>query len=159
MSKTDKDELLAKEDTILKDMAGVLKAMETVEQYEVFRVVRDGKELFSFRVRGLQDEETEECRQEATKTVRDKRFGNLAVPQEFNVAKFNSLMIVRATHPEDARKLWENKELWEKAGVISTWQLVDKVLKRGEKDAVIELIEKLSGYGDEGADRVETLKN
>jgi len=85
--------------------------MDTIVEYETYHVVRDGKELFSFRVRGLTDEEAEECRQEATKTVRDKRLGNLAVPQEFNAAKFNSLMIVQATHPEDRAMLWNKKKL------------------------------------------------
>lgn len=160
MSKLDKEELLSKEDVMLKDVAGILKAMDTIVEYETYHVVRDGKELFSFRVRGLTDEEAEECRQEATKTVRDKRLGNLAVPQEFNAAKFNSLMIVQATHPEDRAMIWDNKELWEKANVLAGWQLVDKVLKRGEKDEVIELIERLSGYNsEENESRVETLKN
>jgi len=92
--------------------------------------------------------------------VRDKRLGNLAVTQELNAAKINSLMIVQATHPEDRAMIWDNKELWEKANVLAGWQLVDKVLKRGEKDEVIELIERLSGYNsEENESRVETLKN
>jgi len=56
--------------------------------------------------------------------------------------------------------LWDNKELWEKANVLACWQLVDKVLKRGEKNEVIELIGGLSGYNsEENESRVETLKN
>jgi hypothetical protein len=154
-----KEELLASEETILKDISGVLEAMETVTTYETFEVIRDNKKLFSFRVRGLDDEEIEKCRDQATKTVKDRRLGNLAVPRDFNAAKFNSLMIYTATHPEDRKALWDNKTLWGKAGVVTGWQLVDKVLRRAEKDAVIELIEKLSGY-DEGSETLEeTIKN
>jgi Phage XkdN-like protein. len=47
--------------------------------------------------------------------------------------------------------IWDNKDLWAKADVVTGWQLVDKVLKRGEKEKCIELIESLSGYTDEDA--------
>lgn len=159
MDEVKKEELLTSEETILKDISGVLEAMETVTTYETFEVIRDNRKLFSFRVRGLDDEEIEKCRDQATKTVKDRRLGNLAVPRDFNAAKFNSLMIYTATHPEDRKTLWDNKTLWEKAGVVTGWQLIDKVLRRAEKDAVIELIEKLSGY-DEGSETLEeTIKN
>ena len=159
MDEAKRDELLEAENTILQDISGVLEAMETVTHYETFEVIRNGKKLFSFRVRGLDDEEIEKCRDQATKVVKDRRLGGLAVPREFNAAKHNSLMIYMATHPEDRKALWDNKTLWEKAGVLTGWQLVDKVLKRGEKDAVIELIEKLSGYSEDGETTEETLKN
>lgn len=160
MSEEKKEMLLENENTILRDVAGVLEAMETITTYEVFEVVRDGKKLFSFRVRGLDDSEFEKCRDQATKVAKDRRLGNLAVPREFNAAKFNSLVIYIATHPEDRRVLWDNKDLWNKAKILAGWQLVDKVLKRGEKDKVIELIEELSGYTDEDAESAEeTLKN
>ncbi len=160
MDETKRDKLLAAEDTVLRDIGGVLQAMETLTQYEVFEVVREGKKLFAFRVRGLDDEEIEKCRDQATKTVKDRRLGNLAVPRDFNAAKFNSMMIYVATHPDDRKTLWDNKTLWEKAGVVTGWQIIDKVLRRGEKDAVLELIEKLSGYTDEDAESTEeTLKN
>ena len=160
MSEEKKDYMVQNEDVILQDVAGVLEAMETITTYEIFEVVRDGKKLFSFRVRGLDDSEFEKCRDQATKVAKDRRLGNLAVPREFNSAKFNSLVIYSATHPEDKRVIWDNKDLWQKANVVTGWQLVDKVLKRGEKEKCIELIEELSGYSDEDAEStVETLKN
>lgn len=160
MDEVKKDSLLEAEDTILRDIGGVLEAMETITEYRPFEVVRDGKKLFSFRVRGLDDEEMERCRDHATKVVKDRRLGSLAVPRDFNVAKFNSLVIYTATHPDDRKALWDNKTLWEKAGAVAGWQVIDKVLRRGEKEAVIELIERLSGYnGEEGESLEETLKN
>lgn len=160
MSEEKKDYLVQNEDVILQDVAGVLEAMETIIEYKVFEVIRDGKKLFSFRVRGLDDSEFEKCRDQATKTAKDRRLGNLAVPREFNTAKFNSLVIYIATHPDDRKAIWDNKDLWERAKVVAGWQLVDKVLKRGEKEKVIELIEELSGYADEESESTEeTLKN
>ncbi len=158
MDETKRDELLAAENTILQDIGGVLEAMETITKYEAYDVVRDGKKLFSFRVRGLDDEELEKCRDQATKVVKDRRFGSLAMPRDFNAAKFNSLMIYAATHPDDRKLLWDNKDLWQKANIVAGWQLVDKVLLRGEKEEVIALIEQLSGY-DDGENTEETLKN
>ncbi len=160
MSEEKKDYMVQNEDVILQDVAGVLEAMETIIEYKLFEVIRDGKKLFSFRVRGLDDSEFEKCRDQATKVAKDRRLGSLALPREFNSAKFNSLVIYTATHPDDKKVIWDNKDLWAKADVVTGWQLVDKVLKRGEKEKCIELIEELSGYSDEDAEStVETLKN
>lgn len=162
MDEVKKGKLLEAEDMILRDVGGVLEAMETMTAYETFEVVRGSKNLFSFRVRGLDDSEFEKCRDQATKVAKDRRLGNLAVPKEFNSAKFNSLVIYSATHPDDCKVVWDNKDLWQKANVVAGWQLVDKVLRRGEKERCIEFIEKLSGYTDEDEDAEtteETLKN
>lgn len=158
MGEVKRDELLTAENTILQDIGGVLEAMETITKYKTYDVVRDGKKLFFFRVRGLDDEELEKCRDQATKVVKDRRLGSLAVPRDFNAAKFNSLMIYAATHPDDRKVLWDNKDLWQKANVVAGWQLVDKVLRRGEKEEVIALIEQLSGF-DDGENIEETIKN
>jgi hypothetical protein len=160
MSEDKKEYLSQNEEAVLRDVGGVLEAMETIIEYKVFEVIRDGKKLFSFQVRGLDDSEFEKCRDQATKVAKDRRLGNLAVPREFNSAKFNSLVIYTATHPADKKVIWDNKDLWQKANVVTGWQLVDKVLKRGEKEKCIELIESLSGYADEDAESTEeTLKN
>jgi hypothetical protein len=158
MSEENKKELLAAEDTILKDVGGVLEAMETVTQYDTFPVIRNGKKLFSFRVRGLDDEEMEKCRDESTKMVKNKRLG-VAVPGEFNSAKFNSLLVYYATHPDDRKWLWDNKELQQTAEVLSGWQVVDAVLRYGEKEAVIEMMEELSGRDDDTEGLEGTIKN
>lgn len=157
MSKENKEELLVAEDTILQDVGGVMQAMDTITEYQTYEVIRNGKKLFSFRVCGLDDEEAERCRDQATKMVKNKRLG-VTVPGDFNSAKFNSLLIYNATHPDDKKWLWDNKQLQQKAKTLTGWQVIDSVLKRGEKEAVIELIEKLSGM-DEEISVEETLKN
>jgi hypothetical protein len=160
MDEAKRNELLAAENTILQDISGVLEAMETITHYEVFEVIRKGKKLLSFRVRGLTSEEMEKCSDQATKTVRDRRYGNIAMPKEFNAAKYRWLIIYTATHPDDRKALWDNKTLWEKARVITGWQLVDKVLNPGEQEKVMRVIEELSGYLDEEAETIEeTIKN
>ena len=159
MDEDKRRELLDSEDAALKDVGGVLQAMETITEYRPFEVVRNGKKLFTFRVRGLDDEELDRCRDQATKVVRNRRMGGLAVPGDFNSAKYNSLLIYTATHSDDRKWLWDNKELWQRADVTTGWMLVDRILRRGEKDAVIGLIEELSGYSEDGESAEETLKN
>jgi len=156
MSEEKKEFLSQNEDVVLQDVAGVLEAMNATEQYETFTVKRKGKKLFAFRVRGLTGEEREKCRNDATKMLKNKKLGGIIMPADFDSAKFGSLLIVTATHPDDKKFLWDNKELMQKANVLSPWQLVDKVLLSGEKDRAIELIEHLSG-ADEDID--ETIKN
>jgi hypothetical protein len=152
-----KDELLAVEDAALRDISGVLESMETIVEYDTFAVIRGGKELFSFRVSGVDSETMEKYRNESTKMVKSKRLGGITIPTDFNAAKYHSLLIIAATHPEDKKYLWGNKELRDKAGVLTPWQLVDKVLRPGEKERVVELIEKLSGFDEENT--IETIKN
>jgi hypothetical protein len=159
MSEEKREYMLQNEDAILRDVSGVLEAMNITEEYETFTVKRKGKKLFAFRVRGLTGEEREKCRNDATKMVKNKKLGGIAVPGDFDSAKFGSLLIVTATHPEDKRLLWDNKELMQKANVLAPWQLVDKVLLSGEKDRVIDLIEHLSGFDEDDNDLEETLKN
>ena len=159
MSEEKKDYMVQNEDVILQDVAGVLEAMNITEEYETFTVKRKGKKFFSFRVRGLTAEEREKCRDDATKMVKNKRLGGIAIPADFDSAKFSSLLIVTATHPDDKKFLWDNKELMQKANVLAPWQLVDKVLLSGAKDRVIDLIEHLSGFDEDDNDLEETLKN
>lgn len=160
MNEEKKEMLLGNEDAILRDVAGVLEAMNIKEEYDTFTVKRKGKKLFSFRVRGLSAEEREKCRDDATKMVKNKKLGGIAIPADFDSAKFSSLLIVTATHPDDKKFLWENKELMQKANVLAPWQLVDKVLLSGEKDRIVDLIEHLSGFDeDDDNDLEETLKN
>jgi hypothetical protein len=59
MPKENKEELLVAEDAIMQDVGGVMQAMGTITEYQVYEVIRNGKKLFSFRVSGLDDEEME----------------------------------------------------------------------------------------------------
>ena len=54
MSEEKREYMLQNEDVILRDVSGVLEAMNLAEEYETFVVKRKGKKLFSFRVRGLE---------------------------------------------------------------------------------------------------------
>ena len=57
----------------------------------------------------------------------------------------------KATVDEDREKLWDNKKVWkalEDKGyqIMSGLDVIEYTLKAGEKDKVLEAIDKLSGY-------------
>jgi hypothetical protein len=66
-------------------------------------------------------------------------------------------LIHTATVDEDKAKLWDNKKLWDRLNVLSGIDVIDKVLLPGEKDAVIEKINEISGYAEDEED-VEDLE-
>ena len=87
--------------------------------------------------------------------MRNKRIG-VKVPETTNAVRFRSQLIYEATVPEDRKDIWDNKAAWEKLNVASGVDAIDKILKSGEKDKIVEQIDAISGYGDE---LEETTKN
>ena len=57
---------------------------------------------------------------------------------------------------EDRKKLWDNKKAQEALNVLQGVEMIDAVLLSGEKDRIIDVINEISGYGD---DMEETAKN
>ncbi len=78
-----------------------------------------------------------------------KNLGGVKVAEDTGVTRFRSLLIYRATVEEDRKKLWNNKEAWRSMNVVNGPDLIDKVLKAGEKKAIIDKIDEISGYNDE----------
>ena len=67
--------------------------------------------------------------------------------------KYRAALIYKATINEDKEKLWDNKKIWEALRdkgmpIVSPLDVIDYSLKAGEKDEVIDCIDKLSGYND-----------
>ena len=73
------------------------------------------------------------------------------MPEETNSVKYRDALIYQATVDEDRERLWENKTVWQalrnKGLQIMNWlDVIEYTLKAGEKDKVLEAIDKLSGY-------------
>lgn len=140
---------------------GLLKAAEyTTEETQRIEIVRGGKLYFAFSIRPLSAEEYDKCRQKNTKYVRNKQFG-VKVPENTNRVKYQSQVIYTATVDEDKKKLWDNRKIWDALNakndrVINGLDVIEITLKAGEKDKILEAIDKLSGYDDE---LEETAKN
>ena len=125
------------------------------ETYEV-RIIRKNVVMFTFRMRPLSEEEYERCRTKNTKYVRNRRIG-VKVPETTNSVRYRSQLIYEATIPEDRAKLWDNKQMWEALNVASGIDAIDKILKSGEKDKILEQLDAISGF--DNTELEETTKN
>lgn len=140
---------------------GLINATEYgSEETQRIEIIRDGRLYFAFRIRPLSSEEYDACRKKHTKYVRNKRLG-IKTPEETDRVKYQSALIYKATVDEDREKLWDNRKVWKaindkKDRIINGLDVVECAMKAGEKDKVIEAIDKLSGYDD---DLEETAKN
>lgn len=122
-------------------------------------IVRNNRKYFSFRVHALGEEEANKCRKKYTKYVRNKQIG-IKFAEETDNAKFRSSLIYHATVEEDRTKLWDNQKVWDglrKQGilVVTALDVIEATLLGGEKDRVIEEINKLSGFDSENLEEVE----
>lgn len=145
-----KDLIRAYEGDILQ---GLLSAADyrTIDQKKV-QIIRDGKLYFEFTIQPLSEEEYERCRKKHTKYVRNKQLG-VKMPEDTDRVSYRCALIYQATIPEDREKLWDNKQLWKALSdkgmqVLTGLHVIENVLKSGEKEKVIELIDRISGYED-----------
>lgn len=149
-----KAQLRIYENDILKGLLQAAAYKNDEESIKKIEVARNGVVLFSFHVRPLSEEEYQECREKNTKYVRNKQLG-IKFPENTNSVRYRSELIYRATIDEDREKIWDNKDAWKALNVLSGVDLVDKILLAGEKDAILEIIDKISGY----TTMEETAKN
>lgn len=132
---------------------GLINAAEFAsEETQRIEIVREGRLLFAFRIRPLGAEEYENCRRRHTKYVRNRQLG-MKMPEETDKTKYQSALIYEATVKEDREKLWDNRKVWEsinarKDRIMNGLDVIECALKAGEKDKVIEAIDRLSGYGE-----------
>ena len=128
------------------------------DEVKKLEIVRNGKVKFYFHIRPLANEEYDACRKKHTKYVRNKSMG-VKMPEETDQVKYTSAVIFAATTDEDKDKLWKNKQVWEalsKKGyqVVTPLDVIDYTLRAGEKDRVIDEIDKLSGYESNNLEEV-----
>ena len=98
-----------------------------------------------FRIHPLREEDYSRCREKYTKYVRNKQLG-IKFPDTTDTAKYRAALIYEATVAEDQTKVWGNQEAWKRLDVLGPVDLICRVLKAGEKDAVVDLIDSISGF-------------
>jgi hypothetical protein len=150
-----KAQLRTYEDDILKGLLTAANFKTEEDNIHPVEVARNGVVLFSFRVRPLTEEEYQNCKEKNTKYVRNKQLG-IKFPENTDSVRYRSALIYQATIEEDRAKVWDNKEAWRRLNILNGIDLVDKTLLAGEKDAVLEVIDKISGYS---ATTEEVAKN
>ena len=154
-----KEEILMREDELL---AGLFAAEAEKGDNEVTKqtlyINRRGKTYFMFDIRPLSEQELVACRKRATK-YHDNPAGKKypRVEGETDVVLLRSLKIYMATTEEYKKKLWDNPAVLTKFNLIQGCDVVEKVFIAGEKDAIIDKIDELSGY--DSSDLEEYAKN
>lgn len=150
-----KGQLRTYENDILKGLLAAANYETEEENIQPIDIARNGKVLFSFRIRPLGEDEYQKCKEKHTKYVRNKQLG-IRFPENTDSVKYRSALIYQATIEEDRDKTWNNKEAWKALNVLTGIDLIDKVLLAGEKDAVLEKLDEISGYS---ATTEEVAKN
>lgn len=131
------------------------------EQKEIL-IKRNGKVAFKFKIRPLSEDELMRIRKSSTPTYPNPANKKLKIEGDLRYGEFRSKKIVAATVEEaNGGKIWENPKLKSALNakgydVIEAWEIIDKVLLAGEKDAVSDKIDEISGYD---VDLTEYAKN
>lgn len=120
-------------------------------------IERGGKFFFSFIIHPISEEDLLYARKKATSYMPNPAGRGLPpMEKETDMGKLRSWKIYLATVEEDQKKIWGNPALKEAFNIIEPWEAVDKLLKGGEKSAVNDLIDHISGYD---TDLTEYAKN
>lgn len=140
-----KNTVLTYEDDILGGLLAAANYKNAEDEIHPVEIRRNNVLLLKFRIRPLSEDEYVKCKERYTKYVRNKQIG-IKVPEDTDTAAYRSALIYQATIEEDRQKVWDNKQAWKQLDVLSGVELIGKVLKPGEKDAVCNRIDEISGY-------------
>lgn len=150
-----KGQLRTYENDILKGLLAAANYETEEENIHPIEIARNNVVLFTFRIRPLSEEEYQKCKDKNTKYVRNKQLG-IKFPENTDSVRYRSALIYQATVKEDREKIWDNKEAWKALNVLTGIDLIEKTLLAGEKDAVLEKVDQISGYT---ATTEEVVKN
>ena len=141
-------EILMNEDELIR---GLLEAADYQQENALqkkIQIKRNNKVLFEFRIHPLSEEDVQTMRKRCTKYMPNPNGRHLPkIEVETNWVRMRSMKIYEATVAEDQEKLWNNKAVMQKLKVLDPVEVVELVLMAGEKDAVIDQIDNISGYG------------
>lgn len=139
-------EARANEDDLLTGLLAAANYKDDENETVEIVIARGGRDLFSFRIHPLSEDDFNRCRKRCTKYVKSKTQGGIRVPEEVDTVKYRCMLIYEATVPEDRAKIWDNKKLWKAKDLATGVEAVDILLKAGEKNAICEKLDAISGY-------------
>jgi hypothetical protein len=143
-----KEEILMSERDILAGLLELGAEKDDQKNYYPIEIKRSGVLKLSFRIRPITENENQTCYNRASRYAPTKP-GQPKVVVETNQALYRSYIIYTATVDEDRGKVWDNKEAQARLGVLQSVEMIDRVLKAGEKERVIDKIDEISGFGDD----------
>lgn len=135
----------AYEDDILGGLIAAASYKTDMEEVATIQIIRHKQIVLEFRIRPMSEEEYSKIRKRNTNYKRNKANG-LRVAESVNSSDYRSELIYEATIDEDKAKIWDRQDAWNKFSVVNGIGLIDCVLKAGEKDAVVEKLDEISGF-------------
>lgn len=142
-----KGEFLDNEANILASLLELGNTRNNPEEYHTIQIRRKGELKLQFRIRPLSEQEMIACSEQATKYAPAQN-GKPRSPIKTDTPKMRSLFIYTATVDEDRAKIWDNQQAKAKFNVLESCDMIDLVLKGGEKEQVLQKIDEISGYFD-----------
>lgn len=136
----------ASETSLLDGLLAAANYKEDDDESVEIVISRKSKDLFSFRIHPLSEEDFNRCRKKCTKYVKSRTQAGMRIPEEVDTVRYRNMLIYEATVPEDRKKVWDNKELWRAKDLATGIEAVDILLKAGEKNAICEKLDSISGY-------------
>lgn len=133
------------EDDILGGLLAAANYKESEDETANIEVVRNGAVVLAFRIRPLGEEEYLKCKKDNTNYKRNKNLGT-RIAESVDAARYRAQLIYEATVEEDREKIWMNRDAWKKLNVLNGIDLVEVVLKAGEKDEILQKLDEISGY-------------
>lgn len=116
-------------------------------------IARNGKFLFKVRIHPISDSDVKKAQKEAgvyKPNPTNKKLGRVKIDQDN--AKLASWLIYLATTEEDQEKIWGNKQVMSKYGLMENWECIDTLLKKGEKDNLLDQVFDISDMNDDDDD-------
>ena len=154
----EKEEVLMSEQAILDGMMAAARFSQEKENRRKIQIKREDKVFFEFWIRPLSEQEIIECVKKATKYYPNPNGRHLPkIEGETNPGLMRSLKLIKAT--VDSDKLWNNSDLKRQLNVLDPVDVVDAVLLAGEKDAIDDVIDQISGYANNSINREDYVKN
>lgn len=113
-------------------------------------ISRRGKFLFKVRIHPISDADVKMAQKKAgvyKPNPANKKLGLIKVDQKND--KLASWLIYLATTEKDQEEIWGNKAIMTKYGLAENWESIDTLLKKGEKDDLLEKVFEISGMNED----------
>ena len=121
-------------------------------------ISRRGRLLFSVHIHPISDADVKYAQKKAgvyKPNPANKKLGLIKIDQDN--AKLASWLIYLATTEADQEKIWGNKKIMSTYGLMENWESIDTLLKKGEKDDLLEHVFDISGMNDDDDEDEEKM--
>lgn len=127
------------------------------------QIKRNGKVFFSFKIRPLSEDELVDARKKSVVKMANPSNPKLPpIEKELKVEEFTAWKIYFAT--VDKEKVWDNPDVrnglkTKGFPILRGIDVINTVLRAGEKDAIDDQVDKISGFYDSEISEEEYAKN